>query len=181
MVQVASRHGQCGVPTWRAGRRCPPTASSRSGRTTSRVASVSVTGTRSCMTGRLAAGTSAGPSSPEAMRSPRSASGGRMASRQGTSPASRSPMGCRLRMLSVSTLSPNPARSRRASSRAGRIASWLNSPPGQSAPRPAAAGFSIELGTWWLHRSLVGLLALTSLNFRSASLAHVLLKKACIA
>lgn len=160
-VQVASRRERCGVPMWKAGPRCPRTASSRSGLITSRAVSASVTGTRSCTTGRLAAGTSVGPSSPAATRSPWSASEERKGSRQGTSPVSRSPTGCRLRMSSVSTLSQSPARSRRASSHAGRTASWPNSPPGQSAPRPVATGFSIELGMWWLHHSLVGLLVLT--------------------
>lgn len=180
-VQVASKRERCGAPTWRAGPRCPRTASSWSVQTTSRAVFGSATGTRSYTTGRSAAGTSAGLSSPAAMRSPWSASEGRKGSRQGTSPVSRSPTGFRLRMSSVSTLSRSPARSRHASSHAGRTALWPNLPLGQSAPRPAATGFSIELGTLWLHHSLVGLLVLTSPSFRSVSLARALLKKACIA
>lgn len=181
VVQEASRHERCGVPTWRAGPHCPQTASSRSGRTTSRAVSVSVTGTRSCTTGRSAAGTSAGLSSPAATRNLRSASEGRRASRQGTSPVSRSPTGSQLRMSSASTLSRSRGRSRRASSRAGRTASWPSSPPGPSAPRPAAMGFSTALGTWWLRRSSVGQLALTSPNSRSASPAHAPWMKASTA
>lgn len=181
VVRVASRHEQCGALMWRAGPRCPQTANSQSGRTTSRAVFGSATGTRSCTTGRSAAGTSAGPFFPAAMRSPWNVSEGRKGSRREISPVSRSPMGCQLRMSSVSTLSQSPARSRDASFRAGRTALWLNLPPGRSAQRPVEMGFSIELGTLWLHHSLVGLPVLTSPNFRSVSLAHALLKKVCIA
>lgn len=180
-AQEASRRERCGVPTWRAGPRCPRTASSPSGQITSRAVSVSVTGTRSCTTGRSAAGTSADPSSPAATRSPWSASEGRKGSRQGTSPAYRSPTGFQLRMPSASTLSRSRGRSRRASSRAGRTASWPSSRPGPSAPRPAAMGSSIALGTWWLRRSSVGQLAPTSRSSRCAGPARALRKKACTA
>lgn len=181
VVQAASRHERCGVPTRRAGPRCPRTAGSQSGRTTSRAASECATGTRSSMTGRSAAGTSAGLCSPAAMRSPWSASEGRRGSRHGTSPAFRNPTGFQLKMSSASTLSRSPGRSRRASSRAARTASWPNSHPGPSAPRPVAMGFSIGLGMWWLHRSSGAQLVPTSPSSSCASPAPALLKKACTA
>lgn len=142
-----AKAGQSGVPTWRAGRLCTPTATRASGPPTSGTASGCVTGTRTCMIGVWAPGTSACQSrqwpSEHCVR-PHAVAAVRRASRPGRWAVYSRRMARRQRTSSASTLSPNQGWSRPAWFPALRTVLCLSTPPGPPAPRPVGQDSGTE-------------------------------------